>query len=170
MVLMVLADVSQNVMMARELLSERAELKYIQEDLIVTAEYVDELSAHRAGNIWKDILLRVYLLEVDSDYRMKVQNVEKLFVLECTFTSSCGQYAFWRLSHNQASHIEEELSRAHYAHLRAEAYPNNFTVEGVLSKDQMMNLSTVQALDSVSDKIKSAVDSISHLVNSFLKR
>lgn len=164
---MQLADLGKNSELIKKV-NANAPLTFYLDDIAMSASYPDELSAHRARKVWRDILIRVYLLEDESDYRLEVVKDADKFALVCDFISSCGHYAFWRLSHKQASHVEEELCLAHLPTVNSS--PEEFSLNVDLGQDSGSTVGKKYAIDSVSTKIKSAVESISKLVDSFLNR
>lgn len=77
--------------------------------------YRDELSLHRAKKIWIDTLETNFLLEKGHDFKIKItRNIaEEQFSMSCDFTTACGRYALWRLTHDQAPEAQYLIETAH---------------------------------------------------------
>ena len=60
-----------------------------------------------------------FLLEDIHDFRVKVafDNEDSRYRVQCNFTSACGRYAFWRLTHHQAPEVQFALETAHLPHV-----------------------------------------------------
>lgn len=83
--------------------------------VILRGVYGDELSAFRAKRAWIRALDQNFLLDEGHDYEMKTRpNLEdRKFVLNCSFVSACGRYAFWRLINDQAPEVQYLLETGH---------------------------------------------------------
>ncbi|MCO6432283.1 MAG: hypothetical protein J5J00_15625 [Deltaproteobacteria bacterium] len=81
----------------------------------LTGTYADELSLFRAKRSWSEILEDNFLLEKNYDYEFTYHcDTERLnFILNCEFVTSCGRYAFWRLTNNQAPEAQYLIETAH---------------------------------------------------------
>ena len=92
-------------------MSKRSELAYDAEAVSLIGSFGDELSAYRARKTWMDVFTNFFLLERERDYDMEIEWDEDLdcFILDCTFSSACGRYAFWRLINHQAPEAEQVL-------------------------------------------------------------
>ena len=77
--------------------------------------YKDELSLFRAKRSWTEILESNFLLEAKYDYIFdKLNNPESgAFILQCSFLTACGRYAFWRLTNHQAPEAQYLIETAH---------------------------------------------------------
>jgi hypothetical protein len=94
-------------------------LWYDAEKLILEGIYLDEVSAYRARRSWIKTFEMNFLLEEIHDFKVKVvfDSEEGRYHVQCTFTSACGRYAFWRLTHHQAPEVQFTLETAHLPHL-----------------------------------------------------
>jgi len=94
-------------------------LWYDAEKLILEGIYLDEVSAYRARRSWIKTFEMNFLLEEIHDFKVKVifDREEGRYHVQCTFTSACGRYAFWRLTHHQAPEVQFTLETAHLPHL-----------------------------------------------------
>jgi hypothetical protein len=94
-------------------------LWYDAEKLILEGIYLDEVSAYRARRSWIKTFEMNFLLEEIHDFKVKVlfDSDESRYHVQCTFTSACGRYAFWRLTHHQAPEVQFTLETAHLPHL-----------------------------------------------------
>jgi hypothetical protein len=94
-------------------------LWYDAEKLILEGIYLDEVSAYRARRSWIKTFEMNFLLEEIHDFKVKVifDSDEGRYHVQCTFTSACGRYAFWRLTHHQAPEVQFTLETAHLPHL-----------------------------------------------------
>ena len=94
-------------------------LWYDAEKLILEGIYLDEVSAYRARRSWIKTFEMNFLLEEIHDFRVKVvfEEDERRYHVQCTFTSACGRYAFWRLTHHQAPEVQFTLETAHLPHM-----------------------------------------------------
>ena len=88
-------------------------LIYDADRVTLIGKYSDELSTHRAKKNWVDLFSSYFLLEPERDYAIKVETslTDSHYVINCTFTSACGRYAFWRLVNQQAPDAEKQLGR-----------------------------------------------------------
>ncbi len=79
--------------------------------IMLLGKYSDELAAHRAKKQWIEVLHSYFLLDRERDYNLWVSGslVNQYFVLNCSFISACGRYAFWRLVNRQAPDAENKL-------------------------------------------------------------
>ena len=94
-------------------------LWYDAEKLILEGIYLDEVSAYRARRSWIKTFEMNFLLEEIHDFKVKVvfESDEHRYHVQCTFTSACGRYAFWRLTHHQAPEVQFTLETAHLPHV-----------------------------------------------------
>lgn len=94
-------------------------LWYDSERLILEGIYLDEVSAYRARRSWIKSFEANFLLEDIHDFKVKVgfDADTSRFHVQCTFTSACGRYAFWRLTHHQAPEVQFALETAHLPHV-----------------------------------------------------
>ena len=94
-------------------------LWYDAEKLILEGIYLDEVSAYRARRSWIKTFEMNFLLEEIHDFKVKVvfDSEEARYHVQCTFTSACGRYAFWRLTHHQAPEVQFTLETAHLPHV-----------------------------------------------------
>ncbi|MEN9845333.1 MAG: hypothetical protein RIS36_480 [Pseudomonadota bacterium] len=94
-------------------------LWYDAERLILEGIYLDEVSAYRARRSWIKTFELNFLLEEIHDFKVKVvfDRDEGRYHVQCTFTSACGRYAFWRLTHHQAPEVQFTLETAHLPHM-----------------------------------------------------
>lgn len=86
-------------------------LTYDAEGVSLIGKYADEISAHRAKRVWKNVLGNSFLLDEGRDYELWITGSisEQNFVVSCSFLSACGRYAFWRLINEQAPDAEMKL-------------------------------------------------------------
>ena len=89
------------------------QVSYDSELVMLTGSYRDELSAYRAKKIWQRTLQDSFLLEPKQDFVARVQVDASGFTLSCSFISSCGRYAFWRLTNGQAIEAQYIIETAH---------------------------------------------------------
>lgn len=96
-------------------------LWYDAEKLILEGIYLDELSAYRARRSWIKTFEMNFLLEEIHDFKVRVvcDDEEGRYHVQCTFTSACGRYAFWRLTHHQAPEVQFTLETAHLPHVNS---------------------------------------------------
>jgi hypothetical protein len=82
---------------------------------ILEGHYTDELSLHRAKKVWKETLEYHFLLEDKHDFAFQIEGdiSNSKYTLTCNFKSSCGRYAFWRLTNNQSPEAQYTLETAH---------------------------------------------------------
>jgi hypothetical protein len=94
-------------------------LWYDAERLILEGIYLDEVSAYRAKKSWIKSFELNFLLEEIHDFKVKVgfDPESARYHVQCTFTSACGRYAFWRLTHHQAPEVQFALETAHLPHM-----------------------------------------------------
>jgi hypothetical protein len=94
-------------------------LWYDAEKLILEGIYLDEVSAYRARRSWIKTFEMNFLLEEIHDFKVKVvfDSEGGRYHVQCTFTSACGRYAFWRLTHHQAPEVQFTLETAHLPHM-----------------------------------------------------
>jgi hypothetical protein len=90
-------------------------LWYDPDRLIIEGVYCDEVTAYRARRRWIEALKMHFLLEEGLDFalRVKLLRGERHFKVQCSFSSACGRYAFWRLTHHQALEVQCILETAH---------------------------------------------------------
>ena len=91
------------------------------ERLALEGVYPDELSSHRAKRVWIEALETSFLLDVSHDFQFKMVSVpaEGRFLLRCDFLTTCGRYAFWRLTHNQAPEAQYLIETGHIPYSEA---------------------------------------------------
>jgi hypothetical protein len=91
------------------------------QEITLEGAYFDEISAYRAKRVWTSVLESSFLLESRHDFTMTVARGVGLdcYVLRCDFTSACGRYAFWRLTHNQAPEAQYVIETAHIPNAEA---------------------------------------------------
>jgi hypothetical protein len=96
-------------------------LWYDAEKLILEGIYLDEVSAYRARRSWIRTFEMNFLLEEIHDFKVKVvfDSDEHRYHVQCMFTSACGRYAFWRLTHHQAPEVQFTLETAHLPHVHS---------------------------------------------------
>lgn len=94
-------------------------LWYDAERLLLEGIYLDEVSAYRARRSWIKAFEMNFLLEDIHDFRVKVafDSEDCRYRVQCNFTSACGRYAFWRLTHHQAPEVQFALETAHLPHV-----------------------------------------------------
>ena len=94
-------------------------LWYDAERLLLEGVYLDEVSAYRARRSWIKAFEMNFLLEDIHDFRVKVafDSEDSRYRVQCNFTSACGRYAFWRLTHHQAPEVQFALETAHLPHV-----------------------------------------------------
>lgn len=83
------------------------------DEVCLEGYYSDEITAYRSKKNWVKILESNFLLDLKQDFKLKVQQQEKMFVLKCEFLSACGRYAFWRLTNNQAPEAQYQIETSH---------------------------------------------------------
>lgn|GEM_PF-4180061 len=95
--------------------SQAIDLTYDSENTTLEGWYADELSAHRAKKIWREILSSYFLLENTVDFVVSTQGYpsEGIYGILCEFKSACGRYAFWRITNNQAPEAQYLIESAH---------------------------------------------------------
>ncbi len=90
------------------------EVSFDLERIVLEGYYADELSAYRAKKTWARTLETSFLLDLDFDFKIVVEHTEQPFYsVRCDFSTACGRYAFWRLTHNQAPEIQYIIRTAH---------------------------------------------------------
>lgn len=96
-------------------LSISATLWFDADRIVLGRTYSDQVTAYRARRRWKEALERYFLLEDRLDFNLKVQlEPESVqYSVRCDFSTACGRYAFWRLTHNQAPEVQYMLETAH---------------------------------------------------------
>jgi hypothetical protein len=94
-------------------------LWYDAERLVLEGIYLDEVSAYRAKKSWIKSFELNFLLEEIHDFKVKVgfDPESARYHVQCMFTSACGRYAFWRLTHHQAPEVQFALETAHLPHM-----------------------------------------------------
>jgi hypothetical protein len=120
-------------------------LWYDAEKLILEGIYLDEVSAYRARRSWIKTFEMNFLLEEIHDFKVKVvfESDEGRYHVQCTFTSACGRYAFWRLTHHQAPEVQFTLETAHLPHvtsLRFEEPSIESEIESVSSDGRIVGV------------------------------
>ena len=90
-------------------------MKFDSEAVSLYGIYKDELSMFRAKKSWTEILESNFLLETNYDYNLnKICSPDKSnYVLQCSFLTACGRYAFWRLTNDQAPEAQYLIETAH---------------------------------------------------------
>jgi hypothetical protein len=93
-------------------------LWYDPERLVIEGVYQDELSAYRARRRWIEAMEKNFLLDDSVDFSLKVRRARggRHYRVRCDFTTACGRYAFWRLTHHQAPEVQFLLETAHLPH------------------------------------------------------
>jgi hypothetical protein len=96
-------------------------LWYDADRLVLEGIYLDEITAYRARKRWIKTLESNFLLEEQHDFRIKVSLAPDSgrYQVRCDFTSACGRYAFWRLTHHQAPDVQCLLETAHLPSMSA---------------------------------------------------
>ncbi len=90
------------------------EVSFDLDRIVLEGCYADELSAYRAKKTWSKTLETSFLLDLDFDFKVVVEHTEQPFYsVRCDFSTACGRYAFWRLTHNQAPEIQYIIRTAH---------------------------------------------------------
>jgi hypothetical protein len=94
------------------------DIRFDPERVVLQGVYRDQLSAYRARKIWVETLSSNFLLDSGHDYEISVESRVKdgQFFLNCSFTSACGRYAFWRLTNEQAPEAQYLIETAHIPH------------------------------------------------------
>ncbi len=90
-------------------------VRFDSEAVTLFGIYKDELSLFRAKKSWTEILESNFLLEPSYDYTLnKIARLsENSFILQCSFLTACGRYAFWRLTNDQAPEAQYLIETAH---------------------------------------------------------
>jgi hypothetical protein len=90
-------------------------LWYDPDRLIIEGIYCDEVTAYRARRRWIEALKVHFLLDGGTDFSLRVTLLRgnRHFKVQCSFLTSCGRYAFWRLTHHQALEVQCILETAH---------------------------------------------------------
>ena len=119
-------------------------LWYDAERLILEGIYLDEVSAYRARRSWIKTFEMNFLLEEIHDFKVKVifDSDEGRYHVQCSFTSACGRYAFWRLTHHQAPEVQFTLETAHLPHVSSARF-----VEPTLEPESEMFASQTEMVD-----------------------
>jgi len=90
------------------------EVSFDLDKIVLQGMYADELSAYRAKKTWSRTLETSFLLDLDFDFKVIVEHSNSSFYsVKCDFSTACGRYAFWRLTHNQAPEIQYIIRTAH---------------------------------------------------------
>jgi hypothetical protein len=90
------------------------EVSFDLDRIVLEGCYADELSAYRAKKTWSKTLETSFLLDLGFDFKVVVEHTEQPFYsVRCDFSTACGRYAFWRLTHNQAPEIQFIIRTAH---------------------------------------------------------
>lgn len=105
---------SKHVELSKEL-SFPGDVRFDPDRITLHGRYADQLSAYRAKKIWSETLETCFLLEPDHDFNLDVKSslTDGEFMLNCSFASACGRYAFWRLTNEQAPEAQYILETAH---------------------------------------------------------
>lgn len=95
---------------------EQASISVFEERSLITGHYSHELSLYRAKKLWEQVLEEYFLLDRNTDFLLqtKINHEKGEFSLWCFFTSACGRYACWRVSHQ---HAPEALALIEIAHI-----------------------------------------------------
>ncbi|MDV7396962.1 hypothetical protein RZS08_36525, partial [Arthrospira platensis SPKY1] len=74
----------------------------------------DELSTFRARKCWKQVLRERMMLEDNHDFQISLipGEIDGCFRISCTFLTSFGRYAFWRIVSMQAPETLEKIRAA----------------------------------------------------------
>lgn len=86
------------------------------DNVMLEGHYEDQLSAYRAKRSWLETLENFFLLEEGEDFFLwvgKKETPEDGFTLRCRFVTTCGRYAFWRITHDQAPEAQALIETAH---------------------------------------------------------
>jgi hypothetical protein len=131
-------------------------LWYDAEKLILEGIYLDEVSAYRARRSWIKTFEMNFLLEEIHDFKVKVvfESDEGRYHVQCTFTSACGRYAFWRLTHHQAPEVQFTLETAHLPHitsLRFEESSIESEIESVSPEEGIVGVDDLQRSSVLAD-------------------
>jgi hypothetical protein len=131
-------------------------LWYDAEKLILEGIYLDEVSAYRARRSWIKTFEMNFLLEEIHDFKVKVvfESDEGRYHVQCTFTSACGRYAFWRLTHHQAPEVQFTLETAHLPHitsLRFEEPSIESEIESVSPEEGIVGVDDLQRSSVLAD-------------------
>lgn len=128
-------------------------LWYDAEKLILEGIYLDEVSAYRARRSWIKTFEMNFLLEEIHDFKVKVvfERDEDKYHVQCTFTSACGRYAFWRLTHHQAPEVQFTLETAHLPHM------TSLRFEEPSIEPEIESVSPQEHIGSVDDLRRSSV-------------
>lgn len=96
--------------------SRVADVIFDVDTLTLAGVYNDEVSAHRAKKRWIQTLQDCFLLDTDTDIKIRVKGdlSNHRYLLSCEFVSSCARYAFWRLTNN---HVPEAAYLLEIAHI-----------------------------------------------------
>jgi hypothetical protein len=83
--------------------------------IVIQALYGDELSAYRAKKLWSDTLNNFFMLSAEDDFTCSIMHLpeQERYYLVCTFLTSNGRYAFWRITNYQAPEAQYIFETAH---------------------------------------------------------
>lgn len=95
-----------------DLTATKEGLLFDTNSVMLLGAFLNEIAAYRTRRTWVNVLNTYFLLEKDRDYSISIitPKDENHFLLNCSFTSACGRYAFWRLINHQAPEAQEKLS------------------------------------------------------------
>ncbi len=128
---------------------------YDTDKVSILGEFDNEMAAYRTRKEWVQILANYFLVERDRDYSLNIEALKNdkknqtRFKLECSFSSACGKYAFWRLINNQAPEAEKLIG---IKQQRKENLENLF--HSIWHKENILDLDDSWILDEL-DKDKS---------------
>lgn len=140
------------------------------EHITLEGSYTDQISAYRARRVWVSTLTESFLLEIDHDFKLKVEmNSESArYFLRCEFLTACARYAFWRLTNNQAPEAQYIIETAHIPNsetrqedfwrtpdLKAKGKENQQLAEYYLTSIQTEQHGVLATIKRLIDKIKS---------------
>lgn len=85
-------------------------LTFSQNEMSLSMQFVDEISAYRARRKWIELLKVQLLVDHEEDFQISIKKEsDSIWNMHCEFTSSCGRYAFWRIMNKKDSKITNEL-------------------------------------------------------------
>ena len=101
------------------------------ERILLEGIYSDQLSAYRARRHWVEAFETHFFLDTDNDFKMSVDPglTPGSYRLRCEFTSACGRYAFWRLTHNQAPEVQHVVETGHLGFSEPRILTNDYSTD-----------------------------------------
>lgn len=107
-------EMAQPIELTHELLTPGA-VTFDAVTASLEGNYRDELSVHRAKKVWIDTLESNFLLEKGHDFKVRITKdpTHSAFKLICDFSTACGRYALWRLTHDQAPEAQYMIETGH---------------------------------------------------------